>query len=187
MHPIAILLGLVLLAFSVFFVVHPFRLTKRQKKSGGRSVLESASVKVSPEQRRQAVLLAIRDLDFDHQAGKIAEDDYQELRQSLLLEAAHLVQSNERQKEDEIEALIHSRRQAVSKGKAGDSVKAQCQHCHSVLLAGAKYCSKCGTPAEESACPKCKQSLRPEDRFCPSCGVAKNLEASSSVVQTKGA
>jgi RNA polymerase subunit RPABC4/transcription elongation factor Spt4 len=142
----------------------------------------NGDAKLPPEKRRQAILLALRDLDFDYQAGKVAEEDYQELRAELLTEAAHLMQDQERLKDDALEALIQSRRktriepQPASKAKVVKIQQKVCQHCHSPLLSDAKFCSKCGTPVIETACPKCKKSLQPGDRFCPSCGTAIDSE-----------
>lgn len=184
MNPIALIFGLILLAVSVFFVASPFRPPAATKKSTGGGGQPKAAGKPSLEKQHQAVLLALRDLDFDYQAGKVAEEDYQSLRVNLVNEAAQMLQSQGRKQEDSLEALIQSRRQARStpqrqqpapsetKAKANGSAEKLCQHCQAPLLAGAKFCSKCGTPVVEIVCLKCKQSLRPDDRFCPSCGTA---------------
>ncbi len=178
MNPIAMLFGLALLAVSVFFVASPFRSPGMQKKTAGRGKPLQETVKVSPDNRRQTVLLALRDLDFDYQAGKVAEDDYQALRANLLAEAAQLMESQERQKEDSIEALIQSRRQARAAQPRLQEQPATnvCPHCQAPLVEGAKFCSKCGSPVEETVCPKCKQALQPGDHFCPACGTAVPVE-----------
>lgn len=178
MNPIALFFGLVVLAISVFFVASPFRFAEPKKKSNGRGNSLQGGMKAAPEKQRQAVLLALRDLDFDFQAGKVAEEDYLALRASLVKEAAELMQDEERQKEDSIEAMIRSRRQSrsvaqpASKGKERVLAEGVCRHCQAPLQKGAKFCSKCGKPVVEAVCPKCKQTLYPGDRFCPACGNA---------------
>lgn len=192
MNPIALFFGLILLAVSVFFVASPFRYTAVPKKSTGQGSQVKDTLKASLEKQRQAVLLALRDLDFDYQAGKVAEEDYQALRVTLISEAAQLMQRQEHEKEDSIEALIQSRRKAKTNvqqppsSKANGTAEKLCQHCQAPLLPGAKFCSKCGTPALDSACPKCKQALHPDDRFCPSCGTAipNQKQSNSSLTGT---
>lgn len=185
MNTIALFFGLALLAVSVFFVASPFRLQGLQKRSARQGAAQKGSPQVSAEKQRQAVLLALRDLDFDYQAAKVAEEDYQSLRANLLAEAAELMQ---RQESDSIEALIQARRQArlkeppAANGKTNGKAKSigpaggQCHHCQAPLAEGAKFCSKCGAPAAEITCPKCKQSLQPGDSFCPACGTAVHAE-----------
>lgn len=187
MNPIALFFGLILLAVSAFFVASPFRSPAVTKRPTGRGSQPKDPLKPDPEKQRQAVLLALRDLDFDYQAGKVAEDDYPFLRANLVNAAAQLMQRQERQKEDSLEALIQSRRLARStsqqqpgepsiKARTNGSAEKLCTHCQAPLVAGAKFCSKCGKPVPEIACPKCKQSLRPEDSFCPACGTAVGAE-----------
>jgi RNA polymerase subunit RPABC4/transcription elongation factor Spt4 len=186
MNPIALLFGLILLAVSVFFVASPLRFGEPPKRAGARGLSQNGDAKLSPEKRRQAVLLALRDLDFDYQAGKVAEEDYQTLRVELLTEAAQLMQDQERLKDDALEALIQSRRRAriepqpAPKAKDVKIQEKVCQHCQSPLISDAKFCPKCGTPVGETVCPKCKKSLQPGDRFCPSCGTAIDSEKQST-------
>lgn len=166
MNPIAILFGLGLLAISVFYVVSPLRTnanTKIPLHAGNKGITEQERT-----QSRQAVLLALRDLDFDFQAGKVAEVDYQPLRADLLRQAAGLIEDQERVKDDAIEAMIQSRRTA--KNVQQSLLEGQCRQCQAPLLQGAKFCSKCGAPVEEAQCPHCRKAVQPGDRFCPSCG-----------------
>jgi rRNA maturation endonuclease Nob1 len=171
-NPIAILFGFGLLAFSVFYVASPLRSNANTKQPIG------TGKKILTEQQRtnarQAVLLALRDLDFDFQAGKVAEVDYQPLRADLLAQAAALIEDQERVKDDAIEALIQSRR--VVKNVQQSLLEDQCRQCQAPLLKGAKFCSKCGAAVKEAQCLNCKNSIQPSDRFCPSCGGAINVE-----------
>ena len=75
----AVLVGLALLVVIVSMVVRP--LTERGRRD-----------EVPPEENHQPqlepVLAALRDLDFDHQTGKVSEDDYTPARAGLLAKAA---------------------------------------------------------------------------------------------------
>ncbi|MFN2562999.1 MAG: zinc-ribbon domain-containing protein, partial [Jatrophihabitans sp.] len=44
-----------------------------------------------------------------------------------------------------------------------------CTACGAALLAGAKFCAECGTPAV-AACRVCGTQLGPPVKFCPECG-----------------
>lgn len=185
MNPLALIFGFGLLAVSVFFVASPFRFKDLPNQSVRRDK------KMTQTNRRQAVLLALRDLDFDYQANKVAEEDYHTLRAELLNEAAQAIQSQERQTDEAIEALIQSHRktrstpQPISYAKSGEEAEKLCKNCQAPLHNGALFCSKCGTPVEEAVCPKCNLSIHPGNRFCPSCGTAVN--PAKQLTETQGA
>lgn len=190
MNPFAIILGFVLLALSVFYVASPYRPGEGQKKPGVRGNRRTSIVKLPPEKQRQTVLLALRDLDFDYQAGKIADEDYHTLRADLLSEAAQFLQKQEQQKDESLEALIQSRRKkrldqpGASPTKASQSSEKQCRNCQTPIYEGAKFCSKCGAPAGQTACSKCGQSILSDDRFCPSCGAT--VDPAKQITEAKG-
>ncbi len=117
--------------------------------------------------RRDQVLDALAELDFDFNIGKIDESHYQTRRQALMQEAADILKRLDALKpltpRGALEALIKerkARRAAVAHGGPDDAVEA--------LLAArrrarsgqkaAGFCPQCGTPVLES------------DRFCPHCG-----------------
>jgi hypothetical protein len=174
MNPFALVFGFGLLALSLFYVAGPFRFHVLPKQPARRDG------KLIQADRHQAVLLALRDLDFDYQAGKVGDEDYHTLRTELINEAAQLIQGQEQQdkEDDAIEALIASRRKArslphpTSKAKSVGPAEKVCQVCRASLQDGAQFCSKCGAPVGEAVCPKCRQAIYPGDLFCPSCGTA---------------
>jgi RNA polymerase subunit RPABC4/transcription elongation factor Spt4 len=62
------------------------------------------------------------------------------------------------------------------------SGKMNCAHCHQVLAASAKFCSRCGTPHTPVSdvrpaashpgpiCEACQTLCQPQTKFCPQCG-----------------
>jgi len=158
----AILIGFAVLVLSIPWLARPFARKRQWEMAWTRDPAH-------PEQdqnlyeRRQNILLALRDLDFDYQIGKIAEDDHQALRVQLLAEAANLAPDDE---DDEIEALIRARREVLAKTK-------QCSQCAGRLGAQDRFCPQCGAPAGKEAgafCPDCRSKNVPEARFCSRCG-----------------
>lgn len=163
MDIISILIGAILLGAAAVFVNRPFQ---QEAKSQGPN--EGTA---EPRTRRESVLSALLDLDFDYKTGKVSEEDYAPLRTQLLAEAADLTRL-EQEKEDELEALIRSRRNR----KGG----ARCGQCGAALIAGQHFCSKCGAPASLEACPSCGSRVKPGDSFCTTCGSRLRIEAKAA-------
>ncbi len=61
-------------------------------------------------QAREAVLQALRDLEFDYQTGKITHQDYLPQREALIQRGAVLSQRLEAEHEATLEAAIHAAR-----------------------------------------------------------------------------
>jgi predicted nucleic acid-binding Zn ribbon protein len=159
----ALIIGFFLFGAALVFVSRPFW---EKRKKGNK---DSSSSQVS---RRESVLAALRDLDFDFKTGKVSEEDYQPLRAQLLAEAAQYIES-EKNTDEKLEALIQARRKAPQKIK--------CEHCGTPMEADQKFCSKCGTVAKTEACPSCGKKIRVGDTFCSSCGtkIEVRLEATA--------
>jgi primosomal protein N' len=154
MQTTSLIIGLVLLGVAVFVVVLPFR----QKGAKGTGTLKVAA---SNEGRREEVLLALRDLEFDYKTGKVSEEDYGPLHAQLLAEAAKYIEA-EKEEDKQLEALIQNRRKLTSSLK--------CDSCGAPMEAGQKFCSKCGQTAKSVSCPSCGKQIRAGDLFCSSCG-----------------
>lgn len=130
--------------------------------------------------QREAILAALRDLDFDHEVGKVTEEDYTSLRQTLLAEAAAVMTQIEQEQvtaqtdlDDHIEAEILAARQNLNGGEQVTYSPAEanrvCPTCGRAPLPGDVYCRGCGTHLAP-ACPECGQTVALTDRFCVSCG-----------------
>ena len=123
----SLLVGFALLVAALVYVSRPFFGKLRR----GTTITSTTGDAYA----RDAVLSALRDLDFDFKTGKINEDDYQPLRDQLLLDAAKLV-DEEKTEEQQLESLIQSRR---------NSRKASCPTCGKKIVLGDAFCSSCGT------------------------------------------
>jgi len=114
----AVLLGLMSLA-TVAFLAAPL--------AGGPRASEAEGV--SPNRaERESVLQAMRDLDHDHETGKIAEDDYQTDRRALQTRAVTLLRS-----EDSAKARQDS-----------PPASGVCPSCDTTLDAAWHFCASCG-------------------------------------------
>ena len=128
----SLFVGFVLLAVALFYVGRPF-FEKPSK-------VTRITTKVRDVHAHDAVLSALRDLDFDFKTGKIAEEDYQPLRAQLLGEAAQFIDA-EKNEEQQLEALIQSRRKSQAR-------QVSCPKCGKQIVLSDAFCSSCGTKLE---------------------------------------
>ena len=154
MQTSSLIIGLVLLGIALYIIAMPFR------QKGGKGAGKSKAA-ASNERRREEVLLALRDLEFDFKTGKVTEEDYGPLHAQLLAEAARFIES-EKEGDQQLEALIQTRRTAKASQK--------CDSCGATMDAGQKFCSKCGATTKTDSCPSCGKKIHSGDLFCSSCG-----------------
>jgi len=173
LNPFAIIIGIILLTGSLFYVAAPFRSWANPVKTKKQASKNSQSLQAD----HQAVIIALRDLDFDYRAGKISEEDYPGIRASLLEKAALTLKDLEESSDARLEKLIQARRQQQS--SASNSAETQntsgsltCAKCQSPLAVDANFCMKCGTAVSRAFCPHCGKPTQPDDQFCPACGKA---------------
>ena len=151
----SIFIGILLLGVSLAFVSLPFR----QKQGAS---LKKQKVDAHPQGRREGVLSALRDLDFDFKTVKVSEEDYTPLRARLMAEAAQYIEQ-EKIEEEKLEALIQSRR--ITQQQTFN-----CEHCSAPMEAGQRFCAKCGSAVNQEKCPSCGKRNRTGDQFCSTCG-----------------
>lgn len=141
----SILLGIALLIIVILFVARPLLTPKPVESS-------RASERRRLEQQKEAILHEIRELDFDHETGKVPTDVYDGQRAHLMAQAAAILQTldeiADESNEDlrrQIEAVIAQHRHqptkpvAVSNGQGGF-----CTNCGRHLEQGDKFCAGCG-------------------------------------------
>ena len=136
-------IGLVIAVGMAVFVAMP--LLARESGPGA-----SLPVDVTPladlKRRRLVVYENLKDLEFEYQAGKLAAQDYQNLKQNYLGEAASLMaasQEAEQLKETDalLEREIASRRASRKNLSPQDYVCPQCGFENPVPV---KFCGECG-------------------------------------------
>lgn len=123
--------------------------------------------------QRDSAYDAIRDLDLDHQMGKLSRADYELLRDKYKARAAAILQQidqiagtadAEARIEEEVARLRTHRAQTPGDGAArgdkgtSDAIEQEVLRLRARRAAPAVRCSNCGTPA------------RPGDQFCAKCG-----------------
>ena len=160
METSSILIGLLLFTGSIAYVVLPFRQNRRKTVTTSKGPTQQVG-------KREVVLAALRDLDFDFKTGKVSEEDYQPVRNQLMAEAAQDLEQEQKQAE-RLEVLIQSRRKAQHEDT-------KCGHCDAPVMVGQRFCSKCGSAVNHELCPSCGKNIKADDIFCPSCGNALQI------------
>ena len=141
----SLLLGLALLLLVAFIVARPLIEGRRLDEAGPTPADDLLA-------EREGILAALRDLDFDHAMGKIADEDYAPQRAQFVARGVEALKQLEKLGvEDAIEQAIAARR------KARPAQEAEAFDFTSVAHA-------------EAACPNCGRLIHPEDKFCARCG-----------------
>lgn len=146
----SVLIGMALLIGVAFFVLQPFL---EQRTLRAKQVSEAEALMAE----RESLLIALRDLDFDHATGKITTEDYASQRAELVARGVAVLKrldalgaSAPASLDDEIEQAVARRRARRADPKAAG---ATCAECGAALEAGDRFCSRCGarvTPVIES-------------------------------------
>jgi hypothetical protein len=141
---------------------------------GAGRVPEPIEEPVDPEETRKGVaLLALKEIEFDRETGKLSDGDYQYLKDKYTAEALEALRADEGARApDDVEALIAHRvrtlRSAAATAPPGAPV---CPACGPRPEPDAVYCSTCGSglPAP-GTCARCGTALSSDSRFCEGCG-----------------
>jgi predicted RNA-binding Zn-ribbon protein involved in translation (DUF1610 family) len=164
----SILIGLALLIAVAFIVAQPLIEPRR------RQVAEKGEADRLRQQRDQ-LLVALRDLDFDHALGKIQTEDYTPLRAELVAEGAAVLkrldalgQSQPQAGSPDLDAKIEQAIAARRKARPA-AAGAVCPSCNASVKADDLFCPRCGA-ALARRCPKCGTVAQAGDRFCAKCG-----------------
>lgn len=94
----------------------------------------------SARERRRSALLAIRDLDFDFQTGKVLEEDYRAWRARLLEQAARWL-TDEGRAESELAEAVEAEVAKIGKTALGARF---CPSCGRAQVSGDRFCTNCG-------------------------------------------
>lgn len=121
-----------------------------------------------PEETRagQAVI-ALRDIEFDRETGKLSDEDYADLKARYTAEGVAALRAARPASADAVSVLVRSRVSAQQRGQAPPD----CPRCGPRLESGAEFCSHCGDRLPTGRhCAACHAPLRHDGIFCEFCG-----------------
>lgn len=126
--------------------------------------------------RKDTALRAIKDLEFDHQVGKIGNEDFARFKERLDRQAVGLLQQIEKlspalsvQLDDQLEAEIAKLRRVQATTRtvaAGPKAGSTTPPTPAVAPSNGK--TVVGSPAH--FCTECGAALNPSFKFCANCG-----------------
>jgi len=140
----------------------------------GRPDLSLLEPDAPEETRRGVALLALKEIEFDRETGKLSQRDYELLKTRYAGEALAALRAEQPATpapggpEELIAARLQSLRSAHSSGQPAFS---SCRTCGPRPEPGARFCSRCGLPfGEPTFCTQCGVALPAASRFCAACG-----------------
>jgi hypothetical protein len=125
------------------------------------------------ETPRGVALLALKEIEFDRETGKLSDEDYRFLKEKYTAQALEALRAEEGTKGPaDVEALIAHRVRALRSAAASAPPGARvCVTCGPRPEADAVFCSTCGSRLPAAAtCGHCGAALGVDSRFCEGCG-----------------
>jgi hypothetical protein len=178
---IPIILIALLIVGTFAFVFRPL-FAAGHKDSGVRRLLPSGGQTSSSVDeliaRRDAIYAALKDAEFDRETGKLADEDYQIVRNRYMSEAAQVLRQLDRLAPEaeaaldaEIESAVaelHSDGKGISPpyGYSADVVAAVEAEVNSLIQHGV------ASGKHTLACPDCGRPYQAGDAFCAACGAS---------------
>lgn len=123
---------------------------------------------LDPEETERGIaLLALREIEFDRETGKLSDEDYTSLKARYTARALEALRAEEAV--PDIDEVIDFRARAIR--AANDPDAARCHICGPRPEPDAVFCSTCGQRLDhQGSCGECGAAIPPAARFCESCG-----------------
>lgn len=167
-----IILALVIALLAALFISMPFFF--KRKTAGGDEYFPDPRAEKSKElgSRKDSLLTAIKDIEFDYGLGKLSREDYEELHGKYRSEAAGLLKEIESlgagaEAEGGYEDLEREIR--AQRGKFVSSYDDEELEKEILRAREASW-----NEGPERFCPKCGSGRAQDDQFCSKCGAKLN-------------
>lgn len=188
----SLLLGIALLFIVGLVIVRPF-LSPSDREATFAHASAPVTMRQALEAQKDALLAQIRDLDFDHETGKVPDDKYRQRRAQLAAEAADIFRqldemapaangagrvapeaSDDIIGDEEIEAAVARLRKGPSAaGQPADAEAAETSAEAEIEAAIARLRNRPdgdGAQSKAEPTPAASQAAEKASRFCPQCG-----------------
>ena len=161
---ITLLFALLFAFLAITFVVWPLRRAPQM------ALVDEDSALSDLVQRKDVALASIREIEFDHQTGKLNADDFQRINSRLRQQAIAFLRQIEKSApatsdlEAELEAAIRDQRAIGDRGSSTPQVMTPVSPVavngttSTVMNTATNFCPQCGTPVATNA------------NFCANCG-----------------
>jgi len=150
----------------VSFVLYP--VLNREAAPADKSPTDVAAELQRLAEAKQRLLESIKEVEFEHKAGKLSEADYQRVRADDLAKVAQIMAHI-----DEMTGNKKGAPEPVASETTPEGDGTPCKSCQQVNPAEARFCLRCGKPISHTLeCSKCGIELPAEAQFCIQCGTA---------------
>jgi hypothetical protein len=131
----------------------------REPAAGSTSELEQL------KEQKERLLTTLKDLEFEHNAGKLSDADYERVRADDMAQVANIMIRMDQLTGKKVAS------KAPTKTEAPADTTLTCSACQQGNPPEAKFCLSCGSRFETSVeCPKCGKTLPAQAKFCIDCG-----------------
>ncbi|NOY92683.1 MAG: zinc ribbon domain-containing protein [Deltaproteobacteria bacterium] len=179
----AIAMGLAAL-FGVFAMWQSLRATFQAGHIRDLPSLDTGEAHRALEDEKQALLGNIRDLRFEHEAGKIAADDFERQDERLRARAREVL----RLLDEDIDAYVRRAEKLITESLGPDASSPyrtaesepvdtdevasehKCAGCATPNEPDAEFCKKCGRGLKAHVCSGCETTNDVDAEFCKKCG-----------------
>jgi len=146
---------------AIYFSIQPF-LTSRESQARLELIDDEVRAVELLLARKEGLLRALRELEFDKATEKISPEDYERFRLKLERQAVGVMKELDaihggRQWRDEVDQFIADRLPEIAAQHALEESR------------------------ESKPCPDCSTPFYPDDRFCSKCGAKLDVEVLSSM------
>lgn len=112
--------------------------------------------------RKSVLMQSLRDIEFDHETGKLSDQDYERLKKKYERRAVRVMRDlndlrGDADRDEEIDSALEGRLQGRAErptepaaDRHDDSAEIDCPECGKALEPEARFCSQCGTPLEDT-------------------------------------
>ncbi len=135
--------------------------------------LASAEPPELEDTQRGRALLALKEIEFDRETGKLSDVDHSALKTKYTAIALHAMRAETATRPAapmDIEAVIAKRVQQI-RASGADAPGPVCANCGPRPESDAAFCSSCGVSLGlTAACSRCGAPVEPGGRYCAGCG-----------------
>lgn len=185
----ALALGMLLLALAALF-------QSLRAMFGDAAVTSSGLRATLPEraallEEKNALLRAIKDITFEHEVGKLSDEDFERLDRGYRTRAkevlrkldeglAPFLERAERLLEDAMARPAEEPRRAKKLKEKDRAPRRDCAKCGTSNALDAAWCKECGASMASRTCRECGTVNEPDAKFCIKCAVALTDEERSN-------